>query len=112
MFKVYFGEDLKSKIKPEAIGLGQAYPNPSQGNVNIPFTLPENRSGYEVVLEVYNTMGQKVSSLVDGHFEPGFYTYLWETSQSAVSSGMYIYRIKVSDGNRSEILSDKIIINR
>jgi hypothetical protein len=111
LFKIYFGEDLKSKIKPEGIGLGQAYPNPSQGNVTIPFTLPENQYQYDVVLEVYNVMGQKITTLVDGQLRPGFYSYVWEAGQPHVSTGMHIYRLKVSDRNRSEALNGQIIIN-
>jgi len=112
LFRIYYGDNLKDKIKPDNISLGDAYPNPSRGNVTIPFTLPENHSGYQVALEVYNTMGQKVSTLAEGFYNPGFYSSRWETSQGALSNGLYIYRIKVSDQNRSVVLSGKIVINQ
>ena len=39
-FKVFFGTNLKSKIKPSRVLLGKAYPNPSTGMTTIPFSLP------------------------------------------------------------------------
>jgi hypothetical protein len=112
LFRIYYGDNLKDKIKPDNISLGEAYPNPSRGNVTIPFTLPENHSRYQVALEVYNMMGQKVSTLTEGPYSPGFYSSRWETSQTTLSNGLYIYRIKVSDQNRSVVLSGKIVINQ
>jgi len=112
LFRIYYGDNLKDKIKPDNITLGDAYPNPSRGNVTIPFTLPENQSKYQVSLEVYNAMGQKVSTLAEGLYSPGFYSLQWETSQSTLSNGLYIYRIKVSDKNRPVVLSGKIVINQ
>jgi hypothetical protein len=112
VFKIYYGDNLKDKIKPDNITLGEAYPNPSRGNVTIPFTLPDNQSNYKVALEVYNNMGQKVSTLADGFYNPGFYSSRWETSQTTLSNGLYIYCLKVSDQNRSVVLSGKIVINQ
>ncbi|HEV8514588.1 MAG TPA: T9SS type A sorting domain-containing protein, partial [Cyclobacteriaceae bacterium] len=112
-FRIYYGDNLKDKIKPDNITLGAAYPNPSRGgNVTIPFTLPENQSKYQVSLEIYNSLGQKVSTIVDGLYSPGFYSSQWETTQTTLSSGLYIYRIKVADKNKSVVLSGKIVLNQ
>jgi hypothetical protein len=53
-----------------------------------------------VKIDVYNVMGQKVAELVDSYFQPGFYTVNWggtNTLGSALSSGMYFYRIQARD---------------
>jgi hypothetical protein len=63
-------------------------------------------------LEVYNSLGQKVSTLAEGSYSPGFYSLQWETNQSALSNGLYIYRIKVADKSKSVVLSGKIVINQ
>ena len=40
VFQIYFGQNLADKIRPQRIILGEAYPNPGNGNISIPFTLP------------------------------------------------------------------------
>jgi photosystem II stability/assembly factor-like uncharacterized protein len=111
-FKVYFGEDLKSKIKPQQILLGEAYPNPGKGNVTIPFSLPDASAQYQVQIEVYDIMGRRVSTLAEGFYKPGFYSSVWETGQSNLSDGLYIYRMKVKSNDKSEVFNGKIILNQ
>jgi len=108
-FRIYFGEKLKDKIRPDKIFLGKAFPNPSTGVSVIPFTLPENSSGYQVKLEVYNMVGQKVSTLVEGQFKPGFYSTEWNTADSNLN-GLYTYRLVVSGQNLKDVQSGKLIL--
>ena len=110
-FKVYFGENLEEKIKPLSISLGDAFPNPSKGNVTIPFTLSDAAASYQVALEVYDMVGRKVSTLVDEFFKPGFYSVQWQVGDS-FTNGLYTYRITVISETKSEGLSSKIILNR
>jgi photosystem II stability/assembly factor-like uncharacterized protein len=109
-FKVYYGEDLEKKIKPEFITLGDAFPNPSKGNITIPFTLPESESSYQVKVEVYDLLGRK-ASLLDKFLEPGFHSVKWEFSEEQ-NNGLYIYSIKVISSSKSEVLNKKIILNK
>ncbi|MBI1768721.1 MAG: VCBS repeat-containing protein [Bacteroidetes bacterium] len=112
VFRIYYGDNIESKIKPQAITLGDAYPNPSNNSkVTIPFTLPDSQSSYQVLLEVCNSMGQKVLTLTNGLFNSGFYSYQWEPNEELIS-GLYIYRMKVVGKDNSSILSKKIIVNR
>ena len=76
-FKIYFGENIKSKIKPQAITLGEASPNPSKGNVTIPFALSSTDASYNVLLEIYDLTGRKAGTLIEGTFKPGFYSAQW-----------------------------------
>ena len=48
-------------------------------------------------LEVYNVLGQCVSTLVDAHLEAGEHTY--QFSASGRSSGIYFYRLQAGEVN-------------
>ncbi len=109
-FRIYFGENLKGKIKPDKILLGKAFPNPSTGVSVIPFTLPEHSSSYQVRMEVFNMLGQKVGTLVEGQFKPGFYSTEWNTTEANLNNGLYTYRLVVSGQNLKDVQSGKIIL--
>lgn len=109
-FKIYFGENLMGKIKPLGISLGEPYPNPSQGQATIGFTLPENNGHYQVRLDVYDMTGKKVATLVNGILSAGFYTYPWIFNFGDTPSGLYTYRMAVATTGASEIKTRKIIV--
>jgi flagellar hook assembly protein FlgD len=69
--------------------LHQNRPNPFNPTTEIAFSLPE---ASQVTLEVYNIMGQKVVTLINGYVEAGEHTVIWDGSN--VTSGMYLYRLK------------------
>ena len=52
-------------------------------------------AGSHVTLDIFNIMGQKVTRLVDGYYEPGMYTVTWDGTNSA--SGVYFYRIEAGE---------------
>lgn len=78
--------------------LYQNTPNPFQPSTMIRFSLPEHMS---VQLNVYNTTGQLVKSLVRGDFTPGVHELSWDGTNEAghnVGSGTYFYRLVTEDG--------------
>jgi hypothetical protein len=86
-----------TKQKPEIpteYNLSQNYPNPFNPSTLINFDLPKQSA---VTLEIYDVLGQKVRTLVNGEtMDPGYYKVTWNgTNQygSPVSSGIYFYRI-------------------
>lgn len=86
---------------PTEVGLNQNYPNPFNPATVISYQLPVSS---EVRLEVYDLVGRKVASLVDGHVDAGMHSVNFDASN--LSSGVYIYRLKT--GNH--ILSKKLTI--
>jgi len=86
------GENL-----PTVFALHNNYPNPFNPVTNINYDIPEVS---DVTLEIYNVMGQRVRTLVQGSHEPGRYQIRWNATNDlgqGLSSGMYIYRIQAND---------------
>jgi len=88
-------EDLE--LIPTAYGLSQNYPNPFNPTTSIEFALPE---ASDVSLEIYNLLGQKVRTLVNGYVPAGYINTSWDgldQNGNELSSGTYIYRLKTSE---------------
>lgn len=109
-FRIYYGNNLHDLIKPTAIVLGKAFPNPAQHETAIVFTLPASKSTYQVQLEVYNSVGQLTAILANGMFPEGFYSTVWNSENN--NNGLYFYRLTVSSDGLNKIFTEKIIINR
>jgi len=87
-------EVVEANALPTSYRLGDSYPNPFNPRVFIDFELPE--SG-EVVIEVYNSQGQLVRTLVDEKLSAGSYRVDWDGRDergARVSSGMYVYKMR------------------
>jgi serine protease len=69
-----------------------SYPNPFNPTAKITFALP---TGSHVRLDIFNIIGQKVTTLADGYFEAGEYSYEWDAS--GVASGIYLYRLTTDE---------------
>jgi hypothetical protein len=74
---------------PQEFRLEQNYPNPFNPSTTIRYGLP-NRS--HVTLSVFNTLGQSVSTLVNGEEEAGYHEVQFDGRH--LSSGVYFYRIE------------------
>ncbi|MFQ5498379.1 MAG: M6 family metalloprotease domain-containing protein [Candidatus Zixiibacteriota bacterium] len=82
-------------VLPNAIELIQNYPNPFNPSTVISFTLEFNG---QAVLEVFNTLGQKVRTLFDGPIDAGETSVTWDGKDNAgteAASGIYFYRLSV-----------------
>ncbi len=84
-------------VLPDQYSLAQNYPNPFNPATTIAFNLP---NAGQVELSIYNVLGQKVATIVDGQLEAGTHEAVWDgtdESGNAVGSGIYFYRISTSD---------------
>ncbi len=68
--------------------LKQNFPNPFNPSTTIRYGLPNKTA---VQLSVFNSLGQSVSTLVNGEQEAGYYEVKFDGSKLA--SGVYLYRI-------------------
>ena len=80
---------------PQGFALGPNYPNPFNPSTIIPYQLTASS---EARLEVFNLLGQRIATLVDGARPAGFHTATWHATDAvgrAVGAGVYIYRMTV-----------------
>jgi hypothetical protein len=78
----------KDLQKATEFNLGQNYPNPFNPSTIIKYSLPSN---CQVTLEVYNLLGEKIVTLVNGQKDAGNHEVTFNGSK--LTSGVYIYKI-------------------
>lgn len=77
---------------PTKFEMGRNFPNPFNPTTLIKYQLPV--AGH-VRMMIYNSLGQKVRTLVDGRMNAGYHHVTWDGRNdhgSPVGSGVYIYR--------------------
>lgn len=79
--------DQKENV-PRSLTLFQNYPNPFNASTTISFFLP--RPG-DVTLEIFNSLGQRVAKLIDGHLPGGEHRFIFNGAE--LSSGAYYFRL-------------------
>ncbi len=84
--------DKNNDAVPLAYGLSQNYPNPFNPTTAINYSI--RKTGL-VKIELYNTLGQKVRTLVNEVKPAG--TYRLEVRANDLTSGLYFYRISAGD---------------
>jgi|GEM_PF-2385522 len=90
-------------INPIEASTTAVYPNPSMGSesVSIAYTLNSNTN---VTIELYDLLGNKVQTVVNGALEAG--EQIATVNASSLNAGIYVYSIKAGD----QILTGKMSI--
>jgi endonuclease/exonuclease/phosphatase family metal-dependent hydrolase len=94
--------DIDNKL-PSKFTLNQNYPNPFNPTTKINYELPITNY---IDLSIYNTLGQKVATLVSENQSAGSYGVQWDASD--FSSGVYLYILRVG----SEQVVKKMVLIR
>lgn len=79
----------KTPAVPERFSLEQNYPNPFNPSTNIAFTLAKAENAK---LEIFNTIGQRVATLVNGKLPAGQHNITWDAKD--MPSGIYFYKLE------------------
>ncbi len=81
---------------PDKFRLKPNYPNPFNPSTNIRFSLPKSE---QVTINVYNTIGQKIETLVNRPMTAGSHSVTFNAE--GLPSGVYIYRLKAGEYRES-----------
>ncbi len=99
-----WGTPVSNEIdsNPDTFTLYQNYPNPFNPSTQITYTLSSSST---VSLLVYDVMGRKVASLIEGKNQvSGEYSYTFEAN--GLASGLYVYQLEA--GN--QVLTKKMLL--
>ena len=90
-------------ISKDGYGLGKVYPNPTNGNAGIEFSVgkPQN-----VTISVSDLLGRPVMNITNGFYGEGKHTVNFNTE--TLSPGIYLYTITA--GNYSS--TKRFVVNR
>jgi len=91
---------------PTVLRLNQNYPNPFNPKTEILFGLPDDG---HVTLEVYDIMGRRVKTLVNGDLRAGNHKIIWDGANDRgepVSSGMYFYKLS----QKENVITKKMML--
>ena len=92
--------DIEDEIElPVSYSLSQNYPNPFNPVTNISFSIPQR---VNVELVIYNTLGEKVSTLINEVKDAGSYRIAFNGSN--LPSGVYFYRFSTGEFNQTKKL--------
>jgi len=94
------GTQNLNEVKSHTIS--QNYPNPFNPTCTVDYVI---QHAGDVEIAVYNSLGQKVKTLVNEFKIPGEYSIIWngrDDNHNILSSGQYYYQLKVGDFNSSK----------
>lgn len=90
-------DNPSEEILPQQFQLAQNYPNPFNPTTTIKYYVASKGI---VNLSVYNILGQRVKTLVDGQMDIGWQEAQWngkDENGNSVASGIYFYKMSAGD---------------
>lgn len=91
---------------PRIFELSQNFPNPFNPATMIRFEISPKANGQPFTLDIYNIIGQKVTTLASGIARPG--SYITEFNAASEPSGIYLYRLTVG----TETITKKMVLTK
>ncbi len=98
-------ENRSIGTKPKTTTLKSNYPNPFNPSTTINYTIKQKEN---VILKIYNLLGQEIKILVYGPVSPGNKTVVWDGRDNTgklVPAGTYYYRLQTG----TEVQSKKML---
>jgi len=91
----FINNEINNSIQQSFI-LNQNYPNPFNPSTTITYHLPKASN---VVLKIYDVLGNEVATLVNEEKAPGTYEVMFNSESSIrhPASGVYFYQLKAGD---------------
>jgi Secretion system C-terminal sorting domain/Right handed beta helix region len=92
---ISYSEEINVDVaEPMNFILYQNYPNPFNPSTTVQFALP---SESRVKINIYNSIGQLVETLVDREMQSGYHEINFDASK--LSSGVYLYQLQAGEYN-------------
>jgi hypothetical protein len=91
------------------------YPNPFQGMINFPFILRGDALPQAFTLQLYNLAGKSMATMSitdEKTFFIGKNEFVWNTSESALPNGMYLYRWVIVVNDQRYEKQGKLVLHR
>jgi hypothetical protein len=93
IYNIDYATDIgHDSMLPHRSFLRPNFPNPFNSSTTIEYGLPEAE---QVRIDIYDLLGRKVETLIDGEMQAGRHQVVWDAS--AYSSGVYFYRLEAGD---------------
>jgi hypothetical protein len=92
---------MQEELLPMSFSLRQNAPNPFNPTTTISYDLPK---ATHVSLNIFNVLGQKVKTVVDGFQDAGTKSVIWDGRDdggASVASGIYFYRLNAGEYNET-----------
>ena len=89
--------ETEDPLIPDEFIVHQNFPNPFNPETEIRFALTKDS---HVVLNIYNTLGQQIGTLIHMQYVAGFHSVRWDGRDRngiPVSSGVYLYQIQAGE---------------
>jgi hypothetical protein len=94
--------DLQSALP--GFTMSEAYPQPFSQECKVDIELATSLA---VTAEVYDVIGNKVSTMINAKLSPGLHTLNWKAEES-LASGIYVIQVSTDQGT----LSKRVMLNR
>lgn len=112
-FKVYFGVNLLEKIGAEFFAVSSAYPNPTNKETTVRFSLPESGGEQQQVsLEISDVMGKSMGTVARGVFKGGYHTLSFDASTLTNHEGLLLISVNVINKTGRSSKQVKVIVNK
>ncbi|MBI5805238.1 T9SS type A sorting domain-containing protein [candidate division TA06 bacterium] len=105
----FSSKETDSKITEEEEINFINYPNPFYSKTEFSYYLPSSQSVNSVLLNIYNVLGQKVKTIIDGNKLHGKHIVVWDrlTDKGELAgNGIYICRLQIGENSYTK----KIVI--